>query len=247
MSRTFRFFVSSEQLKSRRLSLESGEAHHALHVARVRVGECVEVFDGAGTVAQCEVRETNRRSVSLEVLTSTREAPPTQQLTLCVAYPNRERTLERIIESCVPLGVTDFVVFESDHSARNLVLSPKWERWAMEACKQCLRAWAPRFGVAPNLEEALSARRDGLLLLLDPESDEVRLPSEAQSARACVCVVGPEGGLSEREQRIAAAHGASRIGLGKNILRTELACSTVVALVGYLRRTSEAGTSSRDG
>lgn len=238
MARTFRFFTPTDVLNAGVVTLDTEEAHHALHVARIRVGESVEVFDGAGSVGQCTVSAVGRRTVSLEVQDISKEPEPEHRLILCMASLNRERTMEAVIEGCVPLGTTEFVVFGSDHSERKPVLNPKWKRWAREACKQSLRNWMPKFSVTTDLNAALDAYSGLPTLVLTPDAREYRLPLALERSTACACVVGPEGGLSEDELALASSRGAIPIGLGRNILRTEAACTTISALVTYVWRSS---------
>lgn len=239
MARVFRFYVPPDRLHAGLVTLEPDESHHALHVARIRAGERVEVFDGRGGLAQCEVREAGKRDARLEVLSVEREPEPEHSLTICVAFPNRERALERIVESCVPLGVTEFRLFHSDHSERRPKYHSRWDRWAREACKQCLLTWMPRFCVAADLDDALAPAEPALILLLDPAARCATLPAELDGSRACTCVVGPEGGLSERETGVAVDRGSRPITLGRHILRTELACTTIASLVSYQWRAAQ--------
>lgn len=222
------------------MTLDGEEAHHALRVARVRIGESIELFDGAGTVATGVVSDVGRRCLDVEVLDVVAVPAPKHELILCVAYPNRERAMERLIDSCVPLGVTDILVFGADRSERRPEHSVKWERWALEACKQSYRNWFPRFAVSESIQEALESVRADVILRLAPEASEQKLPAKLKAAGACACIVGPEGGLSNTEVEMADRRGAVPMNLGSNILRTELACTAISALVSYVWRSDTA-------
>ena len=236
MARRFRFFVSPDQLKADNPRLEAEELHHALHVARVRTGEEVEVFDGHGRIAACEVLKAGKRDLLLQVTRRREEPRPARELTLVVAYPNRERTVERIVESGVPLGVSRFVFFASTYSDRAPELSDKWERWGRESCKQSFRSWVPEFAVACGLESALPREKTTPMLLLTPDGPDDWYRGGILGAASCICIVGPEGGLSDAEVKGASAYGAIPVGLGEYVLRTELACATIAAIVTHTWR-----------
>ena len=51
-----------------------------------------------------------------------------------------------------------------------------------------------------------------------------------------ILLVGPEGGFSDIELEILAQHGASRVALGKQILRTETAAVSLLAAVNHFLR-----------
>ena len=63
------------------------------------------------------------------------------------------------------LGVAKVVFFRADRSERAPRYTEKWDRIAVEACKQCGRAWLPEFNVSENLEAALLDHALGQILI----------------------------------------------------------------------------------
>lgn len=234
MAHRFRFFVAPDDWALPMLTVTGDEAHHAIHVARLAPGGDIEIFDGAGGLANARIGAMTRRDFTAEIVGPVVRMPvPSRQFTLCVANPNRERTLERIVESCVPLGVHRFIVFGGEFSERQPVTSPKWERWAREACKQCQRLWMPEFDTARDLGASIAKLNGAPLMIATPNTPPLHVPGEIRSARRAAGIVGPEGGLSEAEDEIARRRGAIPISLGPNLLRTELACAALMNRVGY--------------
>src|ERR1700677_2864988 len=103
-----RFYLPPEQCRDSLLRLEDREAHHALHVLRIRRGEYVVVLDGAGTELLCEVREADRRHLELAVVEKTTAPPPSSQIILLQAIP-RGKIIESIIQKATELGVARIV------------------------------------------------------------------------------------------------------------------------------------------
>src|SRR5512144_1630043 len=98
-----RFFLAPEASRSENLTLEGSEAHHALHVLRVRQGERVTVLDGAGVERLCEVIQHERSRVLLRVV-ETRTIPPLPyEITLAQAVP-RGKLFESIVQKATELG-----------------------------------------------------------------------------------------------------------------------------------------------
>src|SRR5262245_13447413 len=58
-----RFYLPPEQCKESTLFLAGREAHHAMHVIRVRKGDAVTVLDGAGQEIRCLVEGYDRDKV----------------------------------------------------------------------------------------------------------------------------------------------------------------------------------------
>src|SRR5688572_7479098 len=84
-----RFHAPPEAFSSdrRSLTLQIEEAKHLRDVLRLRVGDRVHVFDGAGKEFECSIEESRKDSALLNVLLEVDPARPEShlQLTLAVA------------------------------------------------------------------------------------------------------------------------------------------------------------------
>ena len=72
------------------LRLDCREAHHALHVLRVKRGELVAVLDGAGNEFLCTVENNSRQAVTLSVSLKNFTPPPPCSITLLQAVPKEK-------------------------------------------------------------------------------------------------------------------------------------------------------------
>src|SRR5689334_4050283 len=99
-----RFYLAPTLGQERSLSLSGREAHHALHVLRVRRGEQVQVLDGEGQVFECEIAETRPDHVGLTVLEKRAVPALPCQITLAQAVP-KGKLFEAIIQKATELGV----------------------------------------------------------------------------------------------------------------------------------------------
>src|SRR5262245_51152042 len=99
-----RFFVSPDETRGETIVLSEREAHHALHVVRLRSREVVEVLNGQGERLQCEAVGFSRRAVELRV--TRRETVPARAwpVTLLQAVP-KGKTFDTIVQKATELGV----------------------------------------------------------------------------------------------------------------------------------------------
>src|SRR2546428_9531668 len=98
-----RFYLPPSECQGSQLTLSEQEAHHALHVLRLRAGERVVVLDGAGHELLCEVREAARDTVQLAVKQKNYIPPLPYQITLVQAVP-KGKIIETIIQKATELG-----------------------------------------------------------------------------------------------------------------------------------------------
>ena len=92
-----RFYLPPQAIREGRLRLCDAEAHHALHVVRVRIGERVIVMDGAGHELLCDVTGTGRHHVDLALRQSSDLPRLPYRLTLIQAIA-KARSMDLIIQ-----------------------------------------------------------------------------------------------------------------------------------------------------
>ncbi len=242
-----RFYLPPEECQTATLILEHREAHHGLHVLRLRRGERVAVLDGAGHEYLCEAQELDREAIRLEVLQKNSIAPLPYQLTLLQAVP-KGKLMETIIQKATELGVHRIVPLLSERVVTHLDEESsehkvdKWRATAIEAIKQCGNPWLPQIE-APLAPKAFLARNEhfdlALIASLQPGSRHPRELFRAFHAergrlpQAVGVWVGPEGDFTPAEMNAAKSAGALPITLGRLVLRSETAAIYCLSILNY--------------
>jgi 16S rRNA (uracil1498-N3)-methyltransferase len=220
------------------VTVDGAEAHHAVAVRRLGVGEPVLLTDGAGQVAECEVTATGKARLDVVVRSLSSVPAPVPEVVVVQALPKGDRG-ELAVELLTEVGVARIVpwaaersvaVWRGDRAAKSLA---KWQATAREAAKQARRAWFPEVASLASTEEvAALAAGAPLALVLHEEATE---PLPAVVPDRVVLVVGPEGGLAPDELAGFADAGARTVRLGAEVLRTSTA--GVAAVSALLSRT----------
>jgi 16S rRNA (uracil1498-N3)-methyltransferase len=242
-----RFYLPPEACDRSPLALADREAHHALHVLRVRTGEKVMVLDGAGRTLVCEVRLQNREEIILVVIDSKWAPPPPCRITLIQALP-KGKVIESIIQKATELGVHRVVPLLSERTAtllrgeRAFGKAQKWSLTAIEAVKQCGNPWLPRIENPVALGDFMDRREKfDLALVGSLQGDGLHPRHYFQAFRdtrgrapetACVWV-GPEGDFTPAEISTIKASGALPITLGPLVLRSETAAVYCLSILNY--------------
>ncbi|MER6944910.1 16S rRNA (uracil(1498)-N(3))-methyltransferase [Nonomuraea sp. NPDC000554] len=224
-------------LAAAELVLGGPEGRHAAAVRRLRAGERVDLTDGAGTVAECVVREVLKDSLRLDVLARHEVPAPTPRLVVVQGLPKGDRG-ELAVEMMTEAGV-DVIVpwsaarsitqWKGDRAAKAL---GRWRSTAREAGKQ-----ARRFHLPEVAELASTARVEALLaeaalgLVLHEEAERSLSGAELPVSGDIVMVVGPEGGVSEEELARFTAAKALPVLLGPTVLRTSTAGVVAAAVL----------------
>lgn len=242
-----RFYLPSEHCAGPELKLTGREAHHALHVMRVRRGERVVVLDGAGAEYLCEAREPASDSLALALVQKNSAAPLPCQLTLLQAIP-KGRMMEAIIQKATELGVRRVVPILSERVVPQFdedsveAKAQKWQQVAVEAIKQCGNPWLPQVE-CPVTPKAFLAREEKFdLALVGSLQNDRRHPRDCFAAfqaghgrlpQSVGVWIGPEGDYTPAELSAIKGHGALPISLGPLILRSETAALYCLSVLNY--------------
>jgi 16S rRNA (uracil1498-N3)-methyltransferase len=215
------------------VELVGDEARHAAQVARVRAGERIGVGDGRGTIVWGPVASVSPQRVVVEADEVIRTERPAPELWLAQALAKGDRD-ELAVQAATELGASGVIPWAAERSvarwdaAKAAKGDERWRAIVAEAAKQSIRAWIPE--VAPLAATANLAKLPGRVLVLEPTA-HAALTSVVLDAERITLVVGPEGGISDRELEVLQTAGATAVGLGPEVLRTSTAGPAALAVL----------------
>ena len=244
-----RFFSTPEQFAPDGSTVTLGleEARHLRDVLRLKQGDEVFVFDGEGREFRCVVEESGRSKATLGIVGEVEAARPESplHLTLAVALLKGEK-FDLVVQKATELGaarivpvvtkLADVRLRDEADAARRVT---RWQRIALEACKQSGRARVPEIdapvacasfikNVPSNSVEwrVMFAERGGVGLV-------ETIKNLQASPSAVTALVGSEGGWTDEDIQLAHDAGWSVVTLGGRTLRAETAAITVAALLQH--------------
>ena len=221
------------------------EAHHAVAVRRLRVGEEVVLTDGAGRRVVGSVASAGKRVFTVRVTSSELVERPTPAVTVIQALPKGDRG-ELAVEVLTEIGVDTIVPWAASRSVavwkgeRAAKSHAKWQATAREAGKQSRRSWLPTVTPLASTTEVVTRISDAALVAVLHEDATTPLASlDVPNDGEIVVIVGPEGGIAPDELAAFEAAGAVIVRLGDEVLRTSTA--GIAAVSALLARTSRWG------
>lgn len=211
------------------VTLTGAEAHHAVTVRRIHVGETVDLTDGRGLRIRGQVTTVakNPATLTLQVSTCTQEPAPRPRLILVQALAKGGRD-EAAIEMAVEVGADEIIPWQA---ARSIVTWPaakaekKRQRWAdiaAAAAKQSRRAYLPHVQPLHTTTQLIATLSQAHILVLH-EQAIVPIARMELSAAALAVVVGPEGGITPAEIDLLSEHAAQAVTVGPYVMRTSTA------------------------
>jgi 16S rRNA (uracil1498-N3)-methyltransferase len=219
-------------------SLDESDRHYLVRVRRARVGDAVELFDGAGWRAAATISELTGERLVLAVDDPTEsgvESPIESIMLLSIITGDR---MELAIQTLVELGVNRVEPVVAARSVGRLearraaTRQQRYQAVAADAARQCGRATIPEVRPVRPLLEAVAEVEAELKLVFWARSEAPGLSAHGPAASIAM-LVGPEGGLEVGEVDAARAAGFVPARLGPRILRAEtaaIAAATAVQL-----------------
>jgi 16S rRNA (uracil1498-N3)-methyltransferase len=221
------------------VTLQGDAANHVLRVLRLRSGDALVVFDGSGSDYEAEVADMGRNDVTVRVGPG-REIHSESPLGITLLQGIcRGPRMDTVIQKATELGVTRIEPLLTERSVVRLDdeqagrKQEHWRRVAIAAAEQSGRSQIPEVAEPRKLEDAVpGATGLATRFLLDPAG--ASLHAIPPPASPLGLLIGPEGGLTEGEKRMATDFGFTAVRLGPRILRTETAPLAALAILQFV-------------
>jgi 16S rRNA (uracil1498-N3)-methyltransferase len=240
-----RFFIDPENIVGPTALLTGTEARHISSVLRLSTGTKITLFDGSGSYYEALITKTSAGRIETKIVSiipyiaSAEDIHPALHLGMGLL---KGKKMDLIIQKITELGVESLRPFRSrfcaahDHAHGRL---SRWQKIALEACKQSNRPKLPELHSISEFKNLLSetAQNDHDLKLIFWEEQGQKTIHEifasGDEKKSVLILIGPEGGFSTDEVKEAVARGFQPVTLGSRILRAETAAIAAAAILQH--------------
>src|SRR4051794_41120076 len=234
-------FLAAIDFGSGTARLDEDEARHLLQVLRLRAGDEIAVFDGAGREFRARVEQIARDAVVARLVEEHAPAPePGVRITLAQAALKGDK-MDDVVRDATMMGVAAIEPLVTEHTVAHLKAGRAPERWrriAVASAKQCRRAVVPRIGEGTALADWIARDASPLkLLLVEPSASVEGHPAsslQGERPQAATILIGPEGGWSPAEVAAAVGAGYLPITLGRRTLRADATPLVALGILEFL-------------
>lgn len=236
-----RYFVS-EKITTDKVVINNDDYHHMTKVMRMKVDDFVYLCDCCDSYI-AQIKEITKNEVILKItslLNEKKELPVS--VTIAQGIIRKEK-MEETIEKVSALGACYYLPVEMErcnakfHDDKLEKKMVRLNKIAKEACEQSHRTNLLKVENPISFKEFLkqSSKYDLKLVAYENTNPEESLKKilQSRSYQNILVLVGPEGGISEKELEILEHEGFYKVSLGPRILRTELAPVFAMSVIGY--------------
>lgn len=246
-----KFFVAPKQIFDEEIVILGEDARHIGLSLRMKIGDQIIVSDGNKTDYNCSISSIEPTIVRCEILEKYPcESEPLLRFRVFQCLPKSDK-MEYVVQKAVELGAAEiYPVYSSRCIVKPNLKSggvkdkkiERWQRIAYEAAEQSGRGIIPEVHDYVSLEYAYSlCNNDFMKFICYEDENDVSIRKYLTSKQGATTrtnivsfFIGPEGGFSEDEVKLAKTYGIPAVSLGKRILRTETASSFVLSILSYL-------------
>ncbi len=222
-------YYSSFPIVDDTIHLVDEECHHIKNVMRHKEGDIIYVTDGKGIIYNSLVERIEKNEIACRIISKRPYENSLANICFCIPRLKSADRFEFALEKCVELGITNFIVFESQRTVAKGEKLERWEKILLAAMKQSLRAWLPKIYFVKNVSEIM--KMEGVKYIFDQNAEQTFQPDLCTlRSTLSILIFGPEGGFSEDELKIENGE-LIMVRLSGHRLRSETSIITAASLL----------------
>lgn len=239
-----KIFVKDEQIKNNRIEIEGTDVNHIINVLRMRKEDIVQVNNLATSENyKAEIIEYSNERIICKIIEKMNSKSETDiNIHLYQGLPKADK-MELIIQKTTEIGVKEItpvamercIVKLDEKDAKKKV--ERWQKIAEVAAKQSKRDIIPQIEDVTKILNVYNLIKEYDLFIVAYENEkQIKLKDvlkENNNVKNIGVLIGPEGGIDEKEIEKLKENGAILVSLGNRILRTETAPIVISSNIIY--------------
>ena len=242
----YKFFVTEKQIEGDKAKIIGEDVNHIANVLRLKKKDKIILCNkDEGCSYETEIVEVSKESITCNIVSKTLENVESNvNVDIYQGLPKMDK-MEYIIQKATELGVKNIypvtmarsIVKLDDKTALKKV--DRWNKIAEVAAKQSKRDFIPNIKNVINIENICQNAEKYDIILIAYENEKINtLKAELNKLNRekelkIAVIIGPEGGIDEKEVKKLVDIGGKCITLGKRILRTETASLVILSNIIY--------------
>jgi 16S rRNA (uracil1498-N3)-methyltransferase len=221
------YFCLSVSKDGKSFYLIDKEFYHAVKVMRNKIGNKIFATDGYGNIFEGLISEINKGSLIANIIKTNNYKNELDNFIFCIPNLKNSERLKFALEKCTELGITRFILFNSERTVSKGFNSDRLNKIVISAMKQSLRAFLPEIEIANSIKELKNF--GGEKILFDQFSLNKLSETNFDRSKNYLMIFGPEGGLTDKE--IQEINPLKKFRLSGNRLRSETAIIKAASVI----------------
>jgi 16S rRNA (uracil1498-N3)-methyltransferase len=229
-----RYFSNSKE--NDKLFLINDDIYHITRVMRMKDNSKIEViYDNDLYICNVIINELPWVDIV------SKEEGKIDDKEIILAIPLlKEQKMDLVLQKATELGVTKIIPVIMERSivkiddSKEVKKIDRWSKICKEASEQSKRNSIPVISKIMTLKELV--KEEGIKIVcstIEKENNLKKFLTEHKNYDKIIIVVGPEGGISSKEEEYLVSEGFTRVSLGKRIMRVETVPIFILSALNY--------------
>lgn len=242
-----KFFVTTNQIEGNTIIIQNEDVNHIKNVLRAKIDDTIEICDSITSKNYiCKIEQIEDKQIYCHIVEEiASNVEPHIQVSIFQGLPKADK-MELVIQKSVELGVYDIIPVEMKRCVVKLNEKDKikkmqrWQKISEGAAKQSGRDIIPTIHPVINIKTLCENIKEYDLVLVAYENEKINtLKQELQKIKQnnaetkIAIIIGPEGGIDDKEIEHFKENKAKIITLGNRILRTETVALNMLSVIMY--------------
>lgn len=237
----YNFFVDDEQITGNQAIIIGDNYNHIVNVLRFTTGQKFYVCNKSNSKSYlAEITLIDKEKVICNLISQNESTELNVDVDIFQGIPKSDK-MDLIIQKCTELGAKSFFPVEMKKCVMKLNNEEKkierWQKIAEASSKQSKRNVIPNVNKKLSFEEMTNKLMQYDLAIVAYENEKKenlkQILQQNKNAKSIAVVIGPEGGIDEKEYNTLCSLGIKSATLGKRILRTETASIVALSMINY--------------
>ena len=230
-----RYFAKDK--KDKRIYLYDTDLHHIKNVMRMKINDNIECVYNK-KVYLCKIIDFNN---NIEIIEEIKEDNELECQIIVAIGLVKEQKMDLILQKLTELGVNKIIPLNMERSIiklDNKKEAKRIERWTSickEASEQSHRNIIPEITSVMNIKDLNNIEAD-LKLVCSVKEKENLISKYLQNKKkyaTIMYVIGPEGGITDKEENTLNKYGFESVSLGSRVMRVETATIYVASITNF--------------
>ncbi|OGU45825.1 MAG: hypothetical protein A2000_03830 [Ignavibacteria bacterium GWB2_36_8] len=221
------YYCSSEKIKANNIIISDDDYKHIVKVMRHSEGDEIYVTNGKGEIFLSIIKDIKKDGLTVSIKKVLKYENELANVFFCIPKLKSNDRFEFALEKCTELGITNFIVFDSERAIHKSGKKERWEKIVLSAMKQSLRSYLPNIDIINTVKDIL--KPDGRKILLEQNSGKKIPELKVNREEKYYFIFGPEGGFTNEELELFGKD--DFYSLASNRLRTETAVIKCASLI----------------
>lgn len=243
-----RIFIKKEQFDNttNEVKVIGEDANHIKNVLRYKNGDKLEIVIDT-KIYQGEIIEINKDYINCRIENVLENQIQSKvYLHIIQGLPKTDK-MELIIQKTIELGASEITPLEMERCVVKLDNSntkkkiERWQKIAKSSAEQSKRNCIPKVNDVIYFKNIFNLLQDYDIVIVAYEEEKQntlkeelkRLKNMNKTNYKIACIIGPEGGITQKEIQQLKQNNVKCVTLGSRILRTETAPITLASIIMY--------------